>query len=226
MSRTERNILFKRLRDKSNDIKIDFTRLLKSTELWLSNNSRHTPKQLKKILKHPNLSNASDFESIIYILDNSNVWSWFSFDYLERIIRICSPERNELLPEFNEYKREFNDYCKRSLFECPSLMASYEPKYHYPLFVKLADEEFKNPTLEDLRSDFEISLTTIIEVEPRDLVLLTYQEGCTQLIYSIPRDVANNTFPLSEAQKEMLLKMGVLECYLVRDDVRIILTYV
>ena len=223
MSRTERNILFKRLSDKSNDIKIDFTRLLKSTELWLSNNSRHTPKQLKKILKHPNLSNASDFESIICNLDENNVWSWYSFGYLERIIRICSPERNELLPEFDAYKKEFNDFCKRSLFECPSLIANYEPKYHHPLFVKIADEEF---TLEYLRSDFEISLTMIIEVEPRDLVLLTYQEGCTQLIYSLPRDVANNTFPLSEIQKEMLLKMGVLECYLVRDDVRIILTYV
>ena len=210
--------MIKRLTDESRAIKISFKRLVKSTELWLSSKSHFSPKQLKSALKHPSLSDALDFETIMDNLDNSNVWSWFSFDCLETIIRLCSPERNELITEFTEYTKEFEDFCRRSVFECSNLIANYEPFYQVPLFVKLADEEFKNPSLTDLRENFENILATIIEVEPRDLVLLTYQDGCTQLIYSLPRAVAKKAFPLSQEQKEMLLKMGVLECYLFPDD--------
>ena len=116
------------------------------------------------------------------------------------------------VPEFIEYEKEFKAFCRRSVFECPNLIADYEPLYQVPLFVKLADEEFNNPSLSDLEKKFKTALATIIEVEPRHLVLLTYQDGCTQLIYSLPRAVAKKAFPLSQEQKEMLLKMGVLEC--------------
>ena len=76
----------KKLTDESRTVKISFKRLVKSTEEWLSSKSRFTPKQLKSALKHPSLSDALDFETIMDNLDNSNVWSWFSFDCLETII--------------------------------------------------------------------------------------------------------------------------------------------
>ena len=154
-------------------------------------------------------NDASDFDSIFLILSNSNIWSWFSFRYLKIIIRLCSKDDSELFHEFTEYNKKFEDYCRRSVFQCPNLIASYEPEYHNPLFVKVADEDGRF-SLNDLRKKFETKLVTIIHVERRDMVLLTYQEGCTQLIYSLPKAVAEKTFPLSQMQKQMLLKW---ECW-------------
>ena len=191
--------------------------------MWLKRNSRCSPDELKDDLKVTTciLNDASDFDSIIHILKNNNFWSWFSFDYLKTIILLCSPDGSEGLeafPEFNEYEKRFKFFCKRSVFECPNLIANYEPLYQDPVFLKLADEEFKNPSLIHLRESFENALAKVIQVEPRDLILLTYMDGCTQLIYSLPRAVAKKAFPLSQVQKEMLMKMGVLECYLFPHD--------
>ena len=211
-----------KLIDESEEIKIKFAKLEISSKMWLKSKLPYSPEQLKYVLKPLNsiLKDASDFDSVFHILINSNVWSWYSFGYLNRIIRVCSKDNSELSREFNEYNKEFEEFCLRSVFECPNLIANYEPDYHNCLFVKLADEddEFKNPSLKHLHDKFENKLATIINVEPRDLVLLTYQDGCTQLIYSLPRAVAKKAFPLSQEQKEMLLKMGVLECYLFPDD--------
>ena len=218
LSLCEEDILIQRLTNESEKIKIKFIRLVKSTELWLNTKSRYSPHKLKKILKHSDLSDALDFESILDKLDDSNVWSWFSFDYLKRIILLCSTEGFELFPDFIEYEKDFDAFCRRSVFECPNLIANYEPLSQVPLFVKLADEEFNNPSLSDLEKKFKTALATIIEVEPRHLILLTYQDGCTQLIYSLPRAVAKKAFPLSQEQQEMLLIMGVLDCYLFPDD--------
>ena len=81
-----------RLTDESEEIKIKFIRLVKSTELWLNAKSRYSPQQLKNLLKRPDLSDALDFDAILTNLDNSNVWSWFNFNYLKRIILMCSTE--------------------------------------------------------------------------------------------------------------------------------------
>ena len=222
MSRGEQRILEQKLIDGSEEIKIKFAKLELSTKKLLKSNSSISPEELKYVLKPFNsiLKDALDFDSIFHILINSSVWSWYSFGYLNRIIHLCSKDDSELFREFNEYNKEFEEFCQRSVFECPELIANYEPDYHYCMFVKLADEddEFKNPSLKYLQNKFETKLAAIINVEPRDLVLLTYQDGCTQLIYSLPRAVAKKAFPLSQVQKEMLLKMGVLECYLFPDD--------
>ena len=223
LSRGERRILEQKLFDESEEIRIKFGKLVMSSIMWLKSKSPCSPKQIKYFLKPfiSILKGASDFDSIFHILITNNVWSWYSFRYLNRIIHLCSKDDSELLHEFNEYNKEFEEFCKRSVFECPNLIANYDPEYHDCLFVKLADAEegeFKNPSLKCLQNKFETKLATIINVEPRDLVLLTYQDGCTQLIYSLPRAVAKKEFPLSQEQKEMLLKMGVLECYLFPDD--------
>ena len=202
-------------------MKIKFSQLEISTLKWLSSKSPCSPEQLKcnYALKPFNsiLKDALDYNSIFQILNSNNVWSWYSFGYLKRIIHVCSKDDSELLHELNKYNKELEEYCQRSLFECPHLVANYEPKLHDCLFVKLADED-DDASLKDLKNKFEPKLATIIKVEPRDLVLLTYQGGCTQLIYSLPRAVARKSFPLSQVQQEMLLKMGVLECYLFPDD--------
>ena len=221
LSGCEQKILKQKLIDESEEIKTKFAELEMSTLMWLNSKSPCSPEQLKcnYALKPFNsvLKDASDYDSIFQILNSNNVWSWYSFEPLTRIIRVCSQDNSELLHKLNKYNKELEKYCRRSVFECPHLMASYEPRLHHCLFVKLADED-DDPSLKDLQNKFEPKLATIINVEPRDLVLLTYQGGCTQLIYSLPRAVAKKGFPLSQVQQEMLLKMGVLECYLFPDD--------
>ena len=219
MPKREQRILRKRLTDESEYILNQFTSLVMTTKMWLKNESPYSPEDVKDALKCTILKDASDFDSIFHILNDRNVWSWYSFHLLKRIIDPLSPTGSELFNKFKKYEEKFKAFCKRSLFECPDLIANYDPEYHIPLFVKvgLADEEFKNPSLMYLRENFQDTLASIIEVEDRDLVLLTYQDGCTQLIYSLPRAVAKKAFPLSQEQREMLLKMGVLECYLFPD---------
>ena len=204
--------------DESEHILSQFLSLVMSTRTWLKNEPRYSPEDVKDVLKCNILKDASDFDSIFHILNDRDVWSWYSFHLLKRIMDSLSSTSSELFNKFKKYEEDFNAFCRRSLFECPNLIANYDPVYHVPLFVKVADEEFKNPSLMHLREKFEDTLASIIEVEDRDLVLLTYQDGCTQLIYSLPRAVAKKAFPLSQEQNEKLLKMGVLECYLFPDD--------
>ena len=213
-------ILEQKLIDESDDLKLEFANLVLSTKRWLKSESSLSPEDLKIALNNTILcsNNASNFDSIFLILSKSNIWSWFSFRYLKIIIRLCSKDDSELFHEFTEYNQKFEDYCRRSVFECPNLIASYEPEYHKPLFVKVADED-GGFSLNYLRKKFETKLATIIHVEQRDLVLLTYQKGCTQLIYSLPRAVVEKAFPLSQMQIEMLLKVGVLECYVKPGDI-------
>ena len=218
MLKMEERILRKRLTDESEHILNQFTSLVMSTKMWLKNESPYSPQDVKDALKCTILKDASDFDSIFHILNDRNVWSWYSFHLLKRIIDPLSPTGSELFNKLKKYEENFKAFCKRSLFECPNLIATYDPDYHIPFFMKVADEEFKNPSLMHLRENFQDTLASIIELEDRDLVLLTYQDGCTQLIYSLPRAVAKKAFPLSQEQKELLSKVGVLECYLFPDD--------
>ena len=216
LSEGEQRLLKQKLIDESEKIKISFAKLEMSTKRFLKSKASCSPEELKdNILKMSILKDASDFDSIFHILINNNVWSWYSFGYLKRIICLCSNDDSELFHQLNEYNNEFEEFCKRSVFECPHLISNFKPEYHDCLFVKLADEDddFKNPSLKNLKNKFETKLSMIIKVEPLHLVLLTYQDGCTQLLYSLPRAVAKKAFPLSQEQKEMLMKM-VLECYL------------
>ena len=219
MADWEQKALKQKLHDEYRAIRNKFDILVVSTQDELNRRSRMTPKCLKesalfKDLGCKAMKNAGDFGSIFTILKENYYWTWFHFEILKDIITLCLPDGFQ---EFDHYKKEFEMYCRRSLFECPNKIGKYSKKYSNPLFFKVDDAVFKNSSINQYRRDFETALVTILNVK-RNLVLLTYDKGCTQLVYSLQISEAKRAFPLSQKQKERLAEIGVKECYFITDQ--------
>ena len=216
----EQKTLKKQLHDEYRAIRNKFDILVVSTQNELNRRSSMTPKYLKETALFNDLGckaikNAGDFDSIFTILKENDYWTWFHFDTLKDIIALCLPDGFQ---KFDDYNKDFEIYCRsRSLFECPNKIGKYSKNYSKPLFFKVDDKVFKNPNIKQYREDFETALVTILNVK-RNLVLLTYNKGCTQLVYGIQISEARRIFPLSQKQKERLAEIGVKEYYLSTDQ--------
>ena len=223
MSNRDKKVLKKKLNEEFRMIRNKFDALVMSTQNELNSSKCNcTPQLLKESCLFQELAcdlgkpieAADDFDSIFTVLKKECCFTWFHFNVLMDIISICLLNGFQ---EHEEYVKYFNSYCERSLFHCPNLIGKYSKEYSNPLFVKVDDAVFKNSTINRYRKEFESSLVTIIKIEHRDLVLLTYGEGCTRLVYSLRHSAANRAFPLSQQQNEMLSKIGVQNCYLCTD---------
>ena len=215
LQQCEKNNLEAKLEEESRYIKLRFDELVKDTQRWVTECEKpvFTPEELKDTqllmdLHIDGLKDAKTFNDIFIVLKRSYYWSWLHFDILESIISLLSDQK--MTPQFEEYKKSLNDYCKRRIYECPSYIARTHHKLRVPLLMKLP-EDVVDKTLSDLKK-FENKIALIIGV--KDLVLLTYNKGCTCLIYSLPKSVAENSFPLSPGQVKTLAKLGVSQCYL------------
>ena len=164
---------------------------------------------------HLNLAESKTFEDIFDVLQSSYCWSWFNFGILKSIIsRMHDSNISEML---EEYEKRFEEYCSnRRIYECPTHFSNANRNLHRPLLVELPEDI----SLCDIK-ELEIKLARILAVKNRDLVLLTYKVGSTVLIYSLPRAVADEVFPLSPEQKKLLTIMGIRKCYLYHEKVNI-----
>ena len=233
MKQYEKDRLKTRLQKESNDIKFEFDKLVKNTKRWLKNfeNPDFTVTELKdsELVKGlgVNLELCHTYEDIIKTLGRSFCWSWFNFDVLGFIIERVSD--GKMTKDFENYKKSFSKYCsKRKLYECPTYFAKRHPKLHRPVLVEFPDD-IDHESLLDLKERLQGELASIICVQGRDLVLLTYTTGSTVLFYSLPIAVAEKAFPLSPEQEERLRELGVSKCYTYQDpestdQVRCILT--
>ena len=215
LKQCEINTLEATLEEESTYVKLKFDVLVKETQRWVAKLEKpvFTPKELKRTrllmdLHIDELNDAQTYDDIFDALNHSYCWSWLHFDILESIISLLSDEK--MTPEFQRYRNLLSDYCKRRLYECPAYIARTHHKLRVPLLMKLPEDAI-NIVLSDLKK-FERKIALIIGV--RDLVLLTYSKGCTCLIYSLPKAVAEKSFPLSPGQTSMLEKLGVSEFYL------------
>ena len=215
----EKNILKAKLEEESRDIKLKFVLLVQKTMKWLTEQSNplFTPMQLKnRFLKGAKVymknSKRYTYEDFFDALENNYVWSWFSFDVLKSIIVLMSD--GNLTVDFENYRKEFEKYCsQRRLYECPTYFSKALGKRHSSILVEFP-ADIDDMTLLDLKKKLEVKLALIIDVKRRDLVLLTYKDGSTVLVYSLPRAVADKAFPLSPEEEEMLAMIGVSKCYL------------
>ena len=217
MKQHEKNILKAKLEEESRDIKLKFVLLVQKTMKWLTelSNPLFTPMQLKnQFLKDEKvyMTQKYTYEDFFDALENNYVWSWFSFDVLESIIFLMTD--GNLTVDFENYRKDFEKYCsQRRLYECPTYFTKALHKAHRPILVEFPTD-IDDTTLLDLKKKLEVKLALILGVKERDLVLLTYKDGSTVLVYSLPRAVADKVFPLSPEQEELLAKIGVSKCYL------------
>ena len=220
LSNWEENLLKETLHEEFRIIRNKFDDLVMSTQDELKNNSHRSPQRLKQTSLFKDLAcdlrseMENDFDSIFTVLNENYCWTWFHYEILTDIIALCLPRG---FKDYEDYVKDFKAYCNRSLFHCPNLIAKHSPKYSKPLFVKVDDDVFKNPNINQFKKNFESSLVKIINIKQRDLVLLTYGEGCTLLVYGVRHSAAKRAFPLSQQQIEMLSKIGVQNCYLCTD---------
>ena len=228
MKKCEKDILKEKLEEDSNCIKLQFDALVIETQRWLTKYAEYTPEELKTssllIDFHIDMKELRTFDEIFNVLKRSYCWSWFSFNLLESIIYLMSD--SQMTEDFKKYEEDFIDYCsQRRLYECPTNFSKAHCKLHRPVFIEFP-EDIDNKNLLDLKIKFEVKLALIIGVKERDLVLLTYKDGSTVLVYSLPVAVADKVFPLSIEQEERLKDLGVSKCYLyteptIQDQVRI-----
>ena len=221
MADWEQKALKQKLHDEYRAIRNKFDILVLSTQSELKSSSCCTPEHLKESALFQDLAcslnaleHADNFDSIFTVLKKNYCWTWFHFEILKDIITLCLPDGFQ---KFDDYNKDFETYCRRSLFECPKEIGKYSNNYSNPLFFKVDDKVFKNSYINQYRRDFETALVTILNIK-RNLVLLTYDKGCTQLVYSLQISEARRAFPLSQKQKERLAKIGVKECYLITDQ--------
>ena len=216
LTQRQKDILKAKVYEDSKNIKIQFNVLVLKTRRWLEEASVFTPRELKnsQFLNElgVNLTKLQTFQDIFDALEGSHCWSWFSFDVLESIIALKSDMN--MTADFKSYVKAFHEYCSQiRLYECPTCFSKALRELHRPLLVEFPDD-IDHMTLQDLKNKFETKLALIIGVKERDLVLLTYKDGSTVLVYSLPRAVADKVFPLSPEQYKMLAKIGVSKCYL------------
>ena len=218
MDKWEQKVLKQKLLDEYRVIRNKFDILVMSTQKELKSSSFCTPKLLKESALFQDLpqelKNADDFDSIFTVLKENYCWTWFHFHILKDIIALCLPDGFQV---FDDYNKDFETYCRRSFYECPKEIGKYSNNYSKPLFFKVDDAVLKNSNIRQYKNDFETALGKILNIK-RDLMLLTYDKGCTQLVYSLQISEAKRAFPLSQQQKERLAEIGVKECYFITDQ--------
>ena len=112
------------------------------------------------------------------------------------------------------YKEALQRFCKRRIFELPLPESGNgtDNKKQKKLCVKLNIRE-------DARAEqmflIKRKVAEILQLNPATLQIYSVDEGCVQLIFLIPKFVAQEIFPLSDEQATALSK-GVavmrLEC--------------
>jgi hypothetical protein len=201
-----------------------FDELEAGTEKWLSDckKPKFNPIQLKhagflRRLENiaSDLETAKSFADIFDVLQRNHCWSWFQFDVLKKIILFMSKPTDMIRKNLESYKESFKKYClSRRLYECPTHLSKASRKLHRLLIVEFPRNISTHTTLQHLRKEFEMELKEILGIWDQDLILLNHQNSATVLIYSLPKDVANEVFPLSPEQEEMFTVLEVRKCYL------------
>ena len=160
----------------------------------------------------------SDLLEIIY-----NYMSWYNYELLKHVMELCTNEisidrspaetdRNmaKFTEIFSEYESKLVEYYRRRVFECPQLSGVRVNEEEYlKYFVLKVDKDFKHLTLGELHDHIQPNLQIILEIYPHALHLRSVNEGCTELVYIIPRCLHEAVFPLSKEQWQELLALGV-----------------
>ena len=124
-------------------------------------------------------------------------WNYLSYEILEYIIELYGTSEDK--ERMRKYDEELHSFCKRRLFEVPmpvSGSGTENPKQE-KLYVKLDVQE--NIPIEQVYR-MKRRIAKILHVRPATLQICSMKKGCVQLIFLIPKFVAQNIFPLSHEQ--------------------------
>ena len=151
------------------------------------------------------LKKAETIDDIFLILQE--YMSFYSHHILEHIIEeLGSREDQERL---EVYKTKLNDYCKRGIFECPSFSTLQRDQVRLVFKFEVEDDFLANCTILHL-DIFRSRIADIIKVSKYPLQLVTVEEGCLQLTYSIPQCIKKTVFALLASTIKEFLAIRVI----------------
>ena len=214
----EKQTLESKLYKEWNEMNSKFINLVSETMKWLKN-STQTPCEVKINLGNLNLireveekfNAAETFEDIFQLLWKSSSWSWFHFDVLEQLVNTCKIPTGGL----EGYQHDFKQYCERRVFECPlPIEKGYSPPRDTALIVKF-QPDLRNAKLLQL-NEVLYRIRAIIKAK-KFLKVATVKGGCTEVFFTLPRALAQEVFPLTPKQEELLVACGVLQYYIYPD---------
>ena len=137
--------------------------------------------------------------------------SFFNYRIIQKIISwFPTPDDERRL---HEYTDDFKEFCKRRTFECPPDVFGHIREGKSTLVVKTEDswgphEKTHGKTL-DWVLQLQNSLAKILEVETETLYLCQIDEGCIELLFTVPSFVTEDIFPLSVEQERSLVAIEV-----------------
>ena len=153
------------------------------------------------------IQNATSIQDIFLVMPC--YWSFFNYEPLEHIIEYKgTPEDKENL---QKYLHELKEFCKLRIFEVPPhVYGNKSNKENWAQFTVKLDDEIQK--LHDL-SQVRRKIASILGL--RYLYLYEITEGCVKVVFLIPQLVAQEVFPLSDAQQNSLSAYHVAENSLV-----------
>ena len=137
-------------------------------------------------------------------------WTFIKCDLLFSIAKHCGDESDHM--KVREYEAQLKTFFEnRKLSEIPEELQSSnsEDKLHEKLLIKLDRED---PHWKDIE-ELEFKICEILEIMPSVLLIVGFRQGCVELLFNIPRHIAQILFnkSLSCEQHEKLKEAFVLK---------------
>lgn len=228
MSPCQIDILLYKLRAESNKILNAFDIFCIEINKWIEDNI--SLEQYKKILQNisafeplkdgacslltsrsKEISEASEYQTLHTIV--KEYINWFSYSLLEVVLdRACFMLKinpNDSGPK-STYKAELLSFCKRCIHECPmpNEVLTKDCK-HLSVKVQMP-EEFIKVKAHKIR-EFHGELCIALGLTPYSLKLCCVDDGCIQVVFSLPTCIHAALFPLSNEVCLKLIPLGVMK---------------
>ena len=147
------------------------------------------------------IKRAGSISEIFKIL--SAYWNYLNYEILEDIIELYGTSDDA--ERLRNYSEELHKFCKRRSFELPpdsgngNTLSPKQAKFRVKLNLH---EDITYEQLLQIRG----RIAKILKIRLAALVLSRVEEGCVQLLFLIPKFVAQEIFPLSQEQTSALCK--------------------
>ena len=161
--------------------------------------------------EHSEEIKSADSISKIFIILNA-YWNYLNYEVLEYIIDLHGTSDDA--ERLRNYNRELDEFCKRRIFEVPPESGNDNTLSPTQAKLKMKLNLRKNIAYEHLLQ-IKGRIAKILNIGLATLVLGRIDEGCVQILFLIPKFVAQERFPLSYEQTSALcndVSLIRLEC--------------
>ena len=229
MSESEYAVLFDRLTNESRAMNQDFDNLFDAFRQWLDNHNKSLEcykdilcniRGFDKLECTVNSQFLEDRETEIYEADEirklhnivKEYVNWLNNYLLGNIIESAAKKINVTQEDFismvSEYNNKLESFCKRCIYECPfppeKDKGDGSKKY---LCIKVAMHERYVKLKINVLIEFHGRLIKALGLLPHTLKLCQADDGCIEILYSMPTSVHTALFPLHD---DTLLKLESL----------------